>query len=398
MFSHLKEKDLLNMISQMERLEFKQGEQIGPSQGDETYAIYIITKGQVEKIHDGNVYEIIGEDQFVFSIGTLHALSKCPSFATNIACSDHVVVWKLSSEKFSQCFNSPRFGRAIATGLSAEIRLMTSMYGTPLLEQPPQIVNIAAVSVAASFEAYYRSLMNALMNANLAKQTSVKYFPDMHLQIPTRVFYINGFKATRQWLSDQITIEDSAPEWERQSKLISMAVMPGVFMTPVSGFLEAFNAKQSNPEPLWRRSTRGILPRCIREVIFGVGLNQLSDFCEERVPESVATNKVLRTAIGSVAAGLVAGYFSHIPHNLSTMKLLEPTVSYKDHFSYFVERSKNRLPYGIPESAMMPLAVMRAIFLPQAIAIRSTQIIGSFVILNGVTHLMDIRNWGSQQK
>ena len=37
-----------------------------------------------------------------------------------------------------------------------EIFRMSETYRTPLLEQPPQEVNVASVSVAAAFEAYYR--------------------------------------------------------------------------------------------------------------------------------------------------------------------------------------------------------------------------------------------------
>ena len=31
---------------------------------------------------------------------------------------------------------------------------------------------------------------------------------------------------------------------------------------------------------------------------------------------------------GSLAAGVACGYLSHIPHNLSTLKLLQPSLSY----------------------------------------------------------------------
>jgi hypothetical protein len=51
------------------------------------------------------------------------------------------------------------------------------------LEQKPQVVNVAAVSVAAAFESYYRSMMNSLLNASLMNEKGVKMFPNMHLQV-----------------------------------------------------------------------------------------------------------------------------------------------------------------------------------------------------------------------
>lgn len=45
---------------------------------------------------------------------------------------------------------------------------------------------------------------------------------------------------------------------------------------------EACNA-ESNPEPLYRRWMRGLVPRTAREIIFGLGINQLSDACEKQV-------------------------------------------------------------------------------------------------------------------
>lgn len=38
-------------------------------------------------------------------------------------------------------------------------------------------------------------------------------------------------------------------------------------------------------------------------------------------------NAFLRTAAGSMMAGVMAGYLSHIPHNVSTMKLLQVSQS-----------------------------------------------------------------------
>ena len=41
---------------------------------------------------------------------------------------------------------------------------------------------------------------------------------------------------------------------------------------------------------------------------------------------------VVRNAVGSMVAGITAGYLSHVPHNLSTLKLMEPARSYRDIF------------------------------------------------------------------
>jgi hypothetical protein len=56
----------------------------------------------------------------------------------------------------------------------------------------------------------------------------------------------------------------------------------------------------------------GIVPRSAREVIFGIGLNQLSDFFEERV--AFVSNAVLRTALASIVSGITAihGQYLHV--------------------------------------------------------------------------------------
>lgn len=59
----------------------------------------------------------------------------------------------------------------------------------------------------------------------------------------------------------------------------------GMLETPAFFFrasAEACNA-EANKEPLSRRWMRGMVPRGGREMIFGIGINQLSDACEERV-------------------------------------------------------------------------------------------------------------------
>ena len=108
---------------------------------------------------------------------------------------------------------------------------------------------------------------------------------------------------------------------------LGIAVIPGVVMTPISSVLEAANAGHMNPEPLHQRWMRGVLARMGREVIFGIGINQLSDYFEERMPFE---NGFYRNMGGSMASGVLAGYLSHVPHNMSTMKLLKPNKVHRE--------------------------------------------------------------------
>jgi len=167
---------------------------------------------------------------------------------------------------------------------------------------------------------------------------------------------------------------------------LGAAVTPGLCMTPVSSMLEACTVGHVNNEPLYRRWIRGLVPRCSREVIFGVGLNQLSDYCEERVP--FVKNSTLKNALGSLSAGIISGYLSHVPHNLSTMKLLRPHISYRQHFADFTAPWKNRMPTWVsPAATGMAAGVMTVLF-PKGLTIRTSQIVGTFIILNGIINAL----------
>lgn len=65
-----------------------------------------------------------------------------------------------------------------------------------------------------------------------------------------------------------------------------------------------------------------MLPRGVREIIFAMGLNQMSEFFEERMPTNMTPS--VRNMLGSLSAGVISGYLSHVPHNLSTLKLMTP--------------------------------------------------------------------------
>jgi len=105
--------------------------------------------------------------------------------------------------------------------------------------------------------------------------------------------------------------------------------------------------------------------------------------------------------------GVVSGYLSHVPHNLSTYKLLEPHRSYPDLYkNVFVERSVppfleryltqqvqmqgNGVSIGGSTNAMVnytssqqAVRFVAATIFPRGLMVRTLQIVGSFVILNG---------------
>jgi hypothetical protein len=137
---------------------------------------------------------------------------------------------------------------------------------------------------------------------------------------------------------------------------LAAAITPGLCMTPMSSILEASNAGHSNPEPMSTRWMRGTVPRACREVIFGIGINQLSDYCEERVP-SFVEGQAFRTAGGSLLAGMICGYLSHVVHNMSTLKLMNPNKTYREHFREYVASAETRLPANIPTRARGAAAI-----------------------------------------
>ena len=95
-----------------------------------------------------------------------------------------------------------------------------------------------------------------------------------------------------------------------------------------------------------------------------------------------------RNFFGSMGAGVACGYFSHIPHNLSTLKLLQPSVTYAGHFSALVNDSLPRIPAELPKTSRWAAAAATAVLFPKGVVIRSAQIAGSFAIINGVINAL----------
>lgn len=355
-------------------------------QGDTQTEMLVVAEGRVEssKVINGQVH-VLGTATEGMSVGANHAIAQDPA-AVSCRCVTPVRGYTLQSDALSEVLDDRVASREVIVSLSKEIRRQAALLQTPLFEQHAKPTPYFAISAAATLESFYRSAMNSLLNARLTGQPVASLFPNMGMQIPTRVVYINGFKGIRH-----LTEKHIDPDAYDNPQLVRLgeAITPGIVMTPVSGLLEAFNAGHMNPEPLITRWMRGFVPRCFREVIFGIGLNQLSDYFEERIP--VGASPAINNALASLMAGVVSGYLSHVPHNLSTLKLMNPQKPYRAHMADFVRHSESRVPETIPPRARYAAAAALAVLFPRGLTIRTTQIVGSFIILNGtINSLKDI--------
>jgi hypothetical protein len=234
----------------------------------------------------------------------------------------------------------------------------------------------AATTAAASVEVFYRSALNSKINQVLTGARTA-LFPQMHVQLPVRVAYINGFKALRVIIDDRI---DETQYNNTTAVRAVKAILPGVIMTPVSSILEACHV--NNSKPLHLRWMDGVQARGVREVIFGIGLNQLSDNLSNATPSN--WHPSLRNAGGSVIAGVIAGYLSHVPHNLSVMKLVSPQTGYMALLSQLSQPNYEKLSAIKSQSLRRVAAAAWTLIAPRGVMVRTTQIVGSFVILNGL--------------
>mmetsp|Transcript_17080 Transcript_17080/g.23742 ORF Transcript_17080/g.23742 Transcript_17080/m.23742 type:complete len:428 (-) Transcript_17080:260-1543(-) len=363
-------------------------------QGATSDRLYLMKKGEAVRHH---IDEETGREQTVefaikaVSINSMRCISGGPIFATTKCISDECKVYELMRSDFlSLLRKKPEIGIKIAEGLCEEIRSGSRKYATPFFQQQQQDVNIPAVTIAAGIESYYRSGMNAVLNQRL---TGVKaeWFPQMHIQVPTRIAYMCGLKWLRVQSDKHIDPDAYAyPQFVR----LGAAFAPGILMTPVSSVLEAANAGHMNNESMTTRWMRGIVPRCGREIIFGIGLNQMSDYFEERLQPHVHSN-VMANALGSLSAGVVSGYLSHVPHNLSTFKLLEPQKSYLQLYKAFVDKSVppaiDKMVEHWPSTTKTVTRTVFATLLPRGVMIRTIQIVGSFMLLNGTINYLHER-------
>lgn len=396
MFHKVPESGLVALASKMKYRVLGRNEYL-MRQGDMSDRFFLLESGDVRRIFKDRETERTHNVEYEIkarSIGSMRVIEGTPVYSTVKCVSDSCKVFEMHRDDFLKLLNRrPDLSLHIAEGLCQEIRRGSRKYQTPLLQQRQQEVNIPAVSIAAGIESYYRSALNSILNARLTGVGS-QMFPNMHIQVPTRISYICGFKALRASLDERV--DPDIYEYPTAIRLAA-AVSPGIIMTPVSSLLEASNAGHLNSEPIYKRWVRGIVPRGGREIVFGIGLNQLSDYFEERVQPFYPDSVIMANAIGSLLAGVVSGYFSHVPHNLSTFKLMEPHKPYGELYKMFVDKS---VPPAVdrmvadwrPATRTMTRSVFATLF-PRGLTIRTTQIIGSFMILNGTINLLQMREW-----
>jgi Cyclic nucleotide-binding domain len=402
MFTKLSDSHLEVVAKEMYRRQLNRKEVL-QRQGEACSSFFILQEGTIDRKrldpNDRKVHQV----EFAIpaaSINTMRILSGDVLHNT-VRCTakEGCTLYEMKRTDFlNLLLQRPDMTTAVAASLSDALRLGSKKYQTPLLEQKQQEINLPAVSIAAGIESYYRSALNAMLNARLTGSSiaQASFFPNMHIQVPTRITYIVGFKGLRTYLDRTVDADAYDARSGRFLVGLGTTIAPGILMTPISSVLEASNAGHMNPESMATRWMRGIAPRCGREIMFGLGLNQLSDYFEERIAPAFGPRRaVLANAAGSVLAGIVSGYLSHVPHNLSTYRLLEPHRGYRDLYRQFVDRS---VPPAVEKFVVHwpPLrrAATRTVFatlFPRGLAIRTTQIVGSFMILNGTINYLQLR-------
>ena len=177
-------------------------------------------------------------------------------------------------------------------------------------------------------DAYYRAGMNALVNKAIMRQSSANLSVNMTIQVPTRILYIVSYKT----ISANCGIDN---------KFLNSAVT-GLVMTPISSLLEACNVYKK--DVVLNNANHGFVARGAREMAFAYAINTIDN---------------------PVGVGISA-YFSHVPHILSTMKLIKPHVGYPELFREYVGGDWMRLVF------------------PAGVLLRTTQIVGSCAIINVV--------------
>ena len=187
MFQSLSERQLSTLANLFEYKTFVKNQAL-LTQGSPADKFFLIRSGNIKRTFVDPEDHKIHNVEFAVqarTINSMRILSGEPVFATVKCRSSECELYELSRQKFlSALQQDPDITMNLAKGLCKELRRGSKKFATPLLEQnsKEQDLNIPAVSIAAGIESYYRSALNAMLNARL---TGVKaeLFPNMHIQV-----------------------------------------------------------------------------------------------------------------------------------------------------------------------------------------------------------------------
>lgn len=120
-------------------------------------------------------------------IGALHLIGEDPYYSSVHCHSDCKLLTLTAPQLQLVLAKNPDLNYDVLYSLSKSVRSMTKeLQATPLLSQHARKVEnqVAVVSAAAFIESFFRSSLNAWLNATLSKkQLELKHlFPNMHIQ------------------------------------------------------------------------------------------------------------------------------------------------------------------------------------------------------------------------
>mmetsp|Transcript_2348 Transcript_2348/g.9890 ORF Transcript_2348/g.9890 Transcript_2348/m.9890 type:complete len:247 (-) Transcript_2348:2711-3451(-) len=126
----------------------------------------------------------VDPNQHLATINSMHYLRGDPAYSSAVCTSTICKAYALSQSQFLDTLSTrPPLAAEIITSLQKEVREQKNALRTPFLElKNRKDINIPAVSVAAAIESYYRSALNAMLNARLLG-TKAAFFPNMHVQV-----------------------------------------------------------------------------------------------------------------------------------------------------------------------------------------------------------------------
>ena len=122
------------------------------------------------------------------TMGSLHFMRNEPAYATIQCVSPECTAFSIAANDFKRLMQNSQsdVAEGVVYSLQKHVRSMGKIaQRTPLLRQSQKSVQapIFATSVAAAVESFYRSGMNAYINAHLTGKPVAALFPHMHVQV-----------------------------------------------------------------------------------------------------------------------------------------------------------------------------------------------------------------------